>query len=96
MDVEAQIAVACRIVKVETAIAQMQIDPRIEHVVDCADHLPIGVRANAVAAEIAVCGEADAVAEIVVISSGEQRIAPTGGAVYGDAGTQAGIERNIR
>jgi hypothetical protein len=50
------------------------------------------MRADAEAAEIAICSEADAVAEIIVISASEQRIAPTGGAVYGDAGTQARVE----
>ena len=96
VDVEAQITVACRVVKIETAIAQVKVDPRIERVVDRAHNLPIGVRAEAEPAEIAICGEADAVAEIVVISSSEQRIAPTGASVYGDAGTEAGVERNIR
>src|SRR6266849_5960354 len=52
VDVEAQIAVACLIVKIEAAITQMKVDPAVEGVVDRAYALPIGVRADAEAADI--------------------------------------------
>src|ERR1700730_14673118 len=76
VDVEAQIAVARLIVKIEAAITQMKVDPRVESVVDRADDLPIAMGADAEAADIAVGGQAEAVAEIVVIASADQRIAP--------------------
>src|ERR1700738_5517606 len=71
MDVEAQIAVARRIVKVEAAIAQVKVDPRVEGVVDRADHLPVGMRAEVETADIAIGAQAEPVAEIEMIASAD-------------------------
>src|ERR1700730_8412894 len=60
VDIEAQIAVACLIVKIEAAITQTKVDPAVEGVVNRADDLPIGVRADAEAADIAVGCQAEA------------------------------------
>ena len=75
MDVEAQIAVAVRIVKVEAAIAHVKVDPRVEGVVDRADYLPIGMRAEVETTDVAIGAEAEPVAEIEVVSSADQRVA---------------------
>ena len=95
MDVEAQIAVARLIVKIEAAIAQMKVDPRVESVVDRADDLPIGVRADANPPDIAIGGQAEPVAKVVVIATADQRITPTRAAVHALPRKEAGIERQI-
>jgi len=58
VDVEAEIeAAARRIVKVEAAVTQVKIEPRRRSVVGRADQLPIAVRADAKAADIAIGGQ---------------------------------------
>src|ERR1700751_432163 len=96
VDVKAQIAVICRIVKVEAAIPQMKVDRRVDGVVDRADQLPVGMRADAETAEIAIGAQAEAIIEIVVIASGEQRIAPAAGATYVLTRKLTGVQLQIR
>src|ERR1700739_3148140 len=45
---------ACRVVKVEGAITQLKIEPRIWGVVDCTKQLPVAMRAEAKAADVAI------------------------------------------
>src|SRR3984893_1154437 len=96
MDVEAQIAVARRIVKVEAAITQVEVDPRVERVVERADHLPVGMRAEVETADIAIGAQAKPVAEIKVISADDQRVAPAGSLVDALTGKQTGVQLQIR
>src|ERR1700730_9282895 len=95
VDVEAQIAVACLIVKIEAAITQMNVDPRVERIVDRADELPVDMRADPEAADIAIGRSAEPVAKVVVIATADQRIAPARAAVDALAGEEAGVEREI-
>src|SRR6202022_266320 len=60
VDIEAEIeAAARRIVKVETAVTEVKIEPWGRRVVDRADQLPIAVCADAKAADIAIGGQAE-------------------------------------
>ena len=57
MCVETEIEAAARsVVKVDAAIAQLQIEPRGRSVVDGAEHLPVAIGAETKAANIAVGG----------------------------------------
>src|SRR6266436_1596135 len=66
MDVEAQISAAAGLViKVEAAIAEVQVQPCVGGIIDRADDLPIDMGADP-----------KTVAELSVIASAEQRIGP--------------------
>jgi hypothetical protein len=86
MDVEAQIAVARIIIEVEATVAEVELEPGVRGLVDGAHDLPVDVGADAKAADIAIGGHAEAVAEIPVIMSGDQRIGPAVRAGYGGYG----------
>src|ERR1700738_1105356 len=96
MDVEAQIAVARCIVKVEAAITQVEVDPRVERVVERAEPLPVGMPAQIESADIAIGAQAEPVAEIEVISSADQRVAPAGSLIDALTGKQTGVQLQIR
>jgi hypothetical protein len=74
----------------------MKVDPRVEGVVDRAGELPVGMCADAETAEIAIGGQANAVIKIVVIASGEQRIAPARSPVHALTGELTGVQLQIR
>src|SRR5262249_54103786 len=52
--------------EIEAAVAEVQVPGRVEGVIDRAEHLPIGMRAAAMAAEIAIGGQPKAIAEVAV------------------------------
>jgi hypothetical protein len=59
MDVETDIeAAARRVIEVEAAIAEMEVDPRFHGIVDGTHHLPVAMGADAKAADIAIGGSA--------------------------------------
>ena len=76
MDVEAKIAFASRNIEIEAAIAEVQVPQWVEGIVDGAEHLPIGMRADPKAADIAIGGETPAIAEIAVIAPADKRVGP--------------------
>src|SRR5215472_15126321 len=76
----------------EAAIAEVQVPRRAERIVDGAEHLPIGMRADAKAADIAIRSKRKAVAEVAVIARADQRIGPAGAALRGGPSEQAGSE----
>src|SRR6266481_6610115 len=87
MDVEAQISAAAGLViKVEAAIAKVQVQPWVGGIVDRADDLPIDMGADPKTADIPVGSQTKAVAELSVIASAEQRIGPAIGARHGCRG----------
>src|SRR5690242_8760971 len=92
MDVEAKPALASGDIEIEAPIAQVQVPRWVEDIVDCAEHLPIGMRADAKAADIPIGREPEAVAEFAVIARADQRIGPAGAAGRGGPSEQAGIE----
>jgi hypothetical protein len=73
----------------------MKAGRRVEGVVDRADHLPVDMRSDAEAAEIAMGRSAEAVAKVVAIATADQRIAPARAAVYSLRSKEAGVERQI-
>src|SRR5438874_924667 len=54
------------------------------------------MRADAKTSDIAIAGQAEAVAEIVVVATRDQRVAPARSAVYALAGQQAGVQGQVR
>jgi hypothetical protein len=54
---------------------QMKVDPRVERVVDRADKPPVDMCADAEPPDLAIGGQAEPVAEVVVIAIADQRIA---------------------
>src|SRR3984893_16097629 len=60
VDVETQIEAAARcIVKVQAAVTQVKVDPRGRGVVDRAYQLPVAMRADTKAADIAIAGKSE-------------------------------------
>lgn len=55
----------------------MQLDPRVERIVDGVEQLPIEVRPGAKAADVAGSGRAKAVTEITVIPHADEWVRPT-------------------
>ena len=76
MDVEAKPAFASRDIEIEAAVAEVQVPRRVEGIVDGAEHLPIGMRADPKPANIAIGSEPKAIAKLAVIASADQRIGP--------------------
>jgi hypothetical protein len=72
--VEAQISAACLIIEVETAVAEVQVQPWIGGVIDRAENLPIDMGADAKTANIAIGGESEVVAEVAVIAPADERV----------------------
>src|SRR6516164_11423124 len=95
MDVEAKPAFASGNIEIEAAIAEMQVPRRIEGIIDRAEQLPIGMRAAAMAAEIAIGGQPEAIAEVAVIAPADQRIGPTSGGSHAYPWKQTRIEPQI-
>src|SRR5690348_16303392 len=92
MDVEAKPTFASGNIKIEAAIAEVQVPRRAEGIVDGAEHLPIGMRTDPKAADIAIGGQCKAIAEVAVIARADERIGPAGAAARGGASEKAGIE----
>src|SRR5271155_3594210 len=67
-----------RVIEVEAAVAEAQCRPGLPGIVDGADDLPIRMRADAEAADIAIGRQPEHIAEIVVIAGRDQRIGPLG------------------
>src|SRR5215469_3350859 len=95
MHVKAKPALASGNIDIEAAIAEMQVPGRIEGIIDRAEHLPIGMRATAMAAEIAIGGQPEAIAELAVIAPGDQRIGPAAGGAHAYPWKETRIEPNI-
>src|SRR6516164_1370938 len=95
MDVEAKPAFASGNIEIEAAIAEMQVPRRIEGIIDRAEHLPIGMSAAAMAAEIAIGSQPEAIAEVAVIAPGDQWIGPASGAAHAYPWKQTRIEPQI-
>jgi hypothetical protein len=95
VNVESQIAAARLIIEVEAAVAELQLQPRVGGVFGRADDLPIAMRADPEPADIAIGRQAEAVAEIVVVASAQQRITPARTAVDALAGKETGVQRQI-
>src|SRR5215469_767789 len=94
MQVEAKPAFASGNVEIEAAVAEVQVPRRAEGVVDRAHYLPIGMRSDAKATEIAIGGQCEAVAEVAVIARADQRVRPAAAGGYAHTGKQTGIERD--
>src|SRR5215831_12365415 len=94
MDVEAKPAFASGDVEIEATVAEVQVPRRAEGVVDRAHDLPIGMRTDAKAAEIAIGGQREAVAEVAVIARADQRVRPAAAGRHAHSGKQTGIERD--
>src|SRR5215469_11137217 len=95
MHVKAKPALASGNIDIEAAIAEMKVPGRIEGVIDRAEHLPIGMRAAAMAAEIAIGGQPEAIAEVAVIAPADQRIGPASRAAHAYPSKQTRIEPQI-
>jgi len=95
MHVKAKPAFASGNTEIEAAIAEMQVPRWVEGVIDRAEHLPIGMRAAAMATEIAIGGQPEAIAEVAVIAAADQRIGPASGGAHAYPWKQTGIEPNI-
>src|SRR5260370_19253668 len=54
------------------------------------------MRAGANPADIGIAGQAEAVAEIVVVAARDQRVAPARSAVHALAGEQTGVQGQVR
>src|SRR5438270_13288232 len=54
------------------------------------------MRADPEPADIAIAGQAEAVAEIVVVATRDQRVAPARSAVHALAGEQTGVQGQVR
>jgi hypothetical protein len=96
MDVEPKPVFASRDIEIEAAVAEMQVPRWIKGVVDRPEHLPIGVRADAKAADIAVAGETLTIAEIAVITRADQRIGPAAAGRHRHTRKQTRVERHPR
>src|SRR5271169_4361072 len=102
VDVEAQIeAAALCIVKVEAAVAEVQVYPWGRRIVDRADQLPIAMRADAKPADIAIAGQAEPAGqepagEVDMVASADQRIAPAGHSVGARAGELPRVQGQVR
>src|SRR5579862_2946598 len=83
------------VVEVQAAKPTMQVDPGFERVVDRANHLPVEMGAKPEAADIAVGGRAEAVAEFAMIAHGNQRVRPVCAARDADRRQQPFIQRNV-
>src|ERR1700751_2898117 len=81
--------------EIEAAVAEVQVPRRVEGVVDRAEQLPIGMRAAAMAAKIAIGSQPETTAEVAVIAPADQRIGPTAGWVHAYPWKQTRIERQI-
>src|SRR5215471_16098316 len=73
----------------------MKVDPRRRGVVYRAEQLPVAVSADAKPADIAIGGQAEAVAEIVVVAPGDQRIDPAGGTIEALSGQYSGVQGHV-
>src|SRR5215469_14168893 len=73
MHVETKTASASRNIEIEAAIAEVQVPRWIEGVIDRAEDLPIGMRADPKAADIAIGRQPEAVAEVAMIARADQR-----------------------
>src|SRR5690242_13770399 len=96
MDVEAKPAFASGNIEVEAAIAEVQVPRRAEGIVDCAEHLPIGMRADTKAADIAIGRQREAVAEVAVVARADQRIGPAAAGGHAHTGKQTRVELHPR
>ena len=76
MDVEAKPAIASGNVEIEAAVAEVQVPRGVERIVDGAHDLPIAMHPNPNAADIAIGGQREAVAEVAMIARADQRIEP--------------------
>src|SRR5438128_5695729 len=74
----------------------MKVQPWGGDVVDRADQLPIAMRADAKAADIAIGSQAEAVGEIQMIAPAEERIAPAGRAIDARSGVYPGVQGQVR
>ena len=64
MHVEAQIFLPLgAIIEIQTAIPEVQVQPRVGVIIDCADNLPVDMGAHPETAEVTVGGQAEAVAK---------------------------------
>src|SRR6516162_413563 len=96
MDIEAKPAFASRNIEIETAIAELDVQPWFGEVVNRAEHLPIDMRADPETAEIAIRSQPEAVTEVPVIARGDQRIGPASGAGDGYALEEPWVEAQVR
>jgi hypothetical protein len=97
MNVEAKPAFASGNIEIEAAVAEVQVPGRAEGIVDSAEHLPIGMRAHAKAAEIAIRCQGEAVTELAVIPRADQWIGPAAGreGVTLTAGSRPGLSSTL-
>jgi hypothetical protein len=91
VDVEAKPAFASRNIKIETAIAEMQVPRWVKGIVDRAEHLPVGMGADAKAADITIDGKTPAVTEFAVIAGADQRIGPAAAGFTATPGSRPGL-----
>src|SRR5215469_11954299 len=96
MDVEAKLAFASRNVEIEAAVAEVQVPRLVEGVVNRPEDLPIDMRADPEAADIAISGQPETVAEVAVIARTDQRIGPATAGVHAHTGKQTRVERYSR
>src|ERR1700746_606676 len=96
MDVEAHPAFASRNIQIQAEIAELQVPRWVEGIVDGAEHLPIAMRADPKAADIAIGSEPEAIAKLAVITSAAERAGPAGGAVHGDPLKQPRVQTQVR
>jgi hypothetical protein len=64
------------VAEIQAAQTAMQVDPRVERVVDRAHDLPVNVRTDPKAADITVDRPAEPVAEVAVVTRADQRVGP--------------------
>jgi hypothetical protein len=96
VDVEAKPAFTSRNIEIEAAIAEVQVPRRAEGIIDRAEHLPIGMRADPKAANIAIRGQTPAVAEVPVITRTDQRIGPATGGRYRCCRQESRVQAQVR
>src|SRR5262249_34084525 len=73
-----------------------QVPRWVEGVVDRAQDLPIGMRADPKATDIAIGGQTPAIAEVAVITRADQRIGPAAAGVHAYTGKQTRGEGHPR
>src|SRR5205085_8985068 len=71
VDIEPKPAFASGNIEIEAAITEVQVPRWVEGIVDRAQDLPVGMRADPKAADIAIGGETPAIAEFSVIAGAD-------------------------
>jgi hypothetical protein len=82
MDLEAKPAFASSNIEIEATVAEVQVPRWVEGIVNGAEHLPIAMRADPKAADIAIGCQPEPVAELAVVLPADLRIRPARGAVH--------------